>query len=84
MTLWMLIALVAAAVLLSGGIVGFRTIIMLLFWGAVIWLVISLINAGTKNPEAAIESAPDILNKRYAKGEMTREQYLYMKEELAR
>jgi putative membrane protein len=32
--------------------------------------------------KASIKSAEDILNERYAKGELTREQYLQMKEDL--
>ena len=63
---------------------GFGAIIMLLFWGAIIWLVISLINAGTKKSEETPESALTILEKRYARGEVTREQYLEMAMELTR
>ncbi len=89
-TVWILIALLVAVVLLfSGGgmmgfgaIMGFGVIIMVLFWGAIIWLVISLINAGTKKSEETPESALTILKKRYAKGEITREQYLEMAKEL--
>jgi putative membrane protein len=55
---------------------------MVLFWGAIIWLVISLINVGTKKSEETSESALSILKKRYAKGEITREQYLEMEKEL--
>ncbi len=45
--------LMAVVLLFSGGGMmgfgmGFGVIIMVLFWGAIIWLVISLINAGTK------------------------------------
>ncbi len=61
---------------------GFGVIIMVLFWGAIIWLVISLINAGTKKSEETSESALDILKKRYARGEVTKEQYLEMETEL--
>ena len=88
-TLWILIALLVAVVLLSGGGMmgfgmGFGAIIMLLFWGAIIWLVISLINAGTKKSEETPETSLTILKKRYAKGEITREQYLEMEKELTR
>lgn len=89
-TLWILIALLAAVVLLfsGGGMMGFGmgfgVIIMVLSWGAIIWLVISLINAGTKKSEETPESALTILKKRYAKGEITREQYLEMETELTR
>ena len=86
-TLWILIALLVAAILLFGGGMmgfgmGFGVIIMVLFWGAIIWLVISLINAGTKKSEETPESALTILEKRYARGEVTREQYLEMEKEL--
>jgi putative membrane protein len=55
---------------------------MVLFWGAIIWLVISLINAGTKKSEETPESALNILKKRYARGEVTKEQYLEMEKDL--
>ncbi len=87
LTLWILIALLAAVVLLfsGGGMMGFGMgmgVIMILFWGAIIWLVISLINAGTQKPEGTPESALAILKKRYARGEVTREQYLEMEKQL--
>ncbi|VVB94381.1 Uncharacterised protein [uncultured archaeon] len=87
-TLWILIALLVAVVLLfsGGGMMGFGMgfgfIIMVLFWGAIVWLVISVINAGTKKPEETPESALTILKKRYAKGEISREQYLEIEKEL--
>ncbi len=88
-TLWILIAGLAIAILLSGGGggmmgfgMGFGAIIMVLFWGAIIWLVISLINASTKKQEETSESSLAILKKRYARGEITREQYLEMEKEL--
>ncbi len=93
-TLWILIALLVAVVLLfsGGGMMGFGmgfrmgfgAIIMVLFWGAIVWLVISLINAGTQKSEETSESAFAILKKRYARGEITREQYLEMEKELTR
>ena len=92
--LWILIALLVVVVLLlsGGGMMGigmgfgmgFGAIIMVLFWGAIIWLVISLVNAGTKKSEEMPESALAILKKRYARGEVTREQYLEMEKELTR
>lgn len=72
-SLWLLIALLVIVVMLfsGGGMMGFGmgfgAIIMLLFWGAIIWLVISLINAGTKKSEETPESALTILKKRYAR-----------------
>ena len=88
-TLWILIALLVVVVLLfsGGGMMGFgigfgMAIIMVLFWGAIIWLVISVINAGAQKSEETPESAFAILKKRYARGEITREQYLEMEKEL--
>ncbi|CAG0999090.1 hypothetical protein FLAV_02820 [Flavobacteriales bacterium] len=88
-SLWILIALLVIVVLLfsGGGMMGsfgmgFGVIIMVLFWGAIIWLVISLINAGTKKSEETSESALAILKKRYARGEITKEQYLEMEKDL--
>ena len=86
--MWILKALLVAVVLLfsGGGMMGFGMgfgfIIMVLFWGAIVWLVISVINAGTKKPEETPESALTILKKRYAKGEISREQYLEIEKEL--
>jgi putative membrane protein len=86
--LWILIALLAVVILsFSGGGMmgfgmGFGAIIMVLFWGAIIWFVISLINTGTKKSEETSESPLTILKKRYAKGEITKEQYLEMEKEL--
>ncbi len=91
-TLWILIALLVAVVLLfsGGGMMGygmgfgmgFGVIIMVLFWGAIIWLVISLINAGRQRSEETSESALAILKKRYVRGEITKEQYLEMEKDL--
>ena len=89
-TFWILIALLVVVVLLfsGGGMMGFGmgfgAIIMVLFWGAIIWLVISLIKAGIKKSEETPDSALDILKKRYAMGEITREQYLEMEKELTK
>jgi putative membrane protein len=88
-TLWILIALLVTLILLfsGGGMMGFgmgfgMAVIMVLFWGAIIWLVISLISAGTQKSEETSESALTILKKRYARGEVTREQYLEMEKQL--
>ncbi len=88
--LWILIALLAVVILsFSGGGMmgfgmGFGAIIMVLFWGVIIWFVISLINTGTKKSEETSESPLTILKKRYAKGEITKEQYLEMEKELTK
>ncbi|HEY9245522.1 MAG TPA: SHOCT domain-containing protein [Candidatus Methanoperedens sp.] len=88
-TLWILVALLVAVVLLFSGSgmmglsmgfgMGFGFIMMVLFWGAIIWLAISLINAGTQKSEGTPLA---ILKKRYARDEVTKEQYLEMEKEL--
>ncbi|MBI5956168.1 MAG: SHOCT domain-containing protein [Chloroflexi bacterium] len=63
-------------------------IVMLLFWlliiGGVVWLVQSLARGrGSSETSApASESPLDILNRRYAKGEITKEQFEQMKRDL--
>jgi putative membrane protein len=63
------------------GIVGI--LLMLLFWGGLIfgavWLVRAVFKPGSQSrPSARLESgrnARDILDQRYARGELTRDQY---------
>ena len=59
---------------------GFGFLFMLLFLGALIWLVITLINvsqSGKKDEDTSI-----ILKKRYVSGEISKKQYEKMKKEL--
>ena len=63
------------------GMMGFGFLFMLLFWGIVIWLVVTLVSASTKKDENN-EKPLNILNERYARGEITREEYLEKKKEL--
>jgi len=65
----------------SGMIGGF--LLMVLFWGLVIWFIFWLIKSGSKQ-ESRQESgsAMDILKKRYAKGEISKKQFDEMKKEL--
>ena len=64
-------------------------ILMLLFWvlviGGIVWLVIWLVQQprpGAAGPGAPGPSALDILRERYARGEITREQYEQMRHDL--
>lgn len=59
---------------------GFGFIFMLLFWGLVIWLIVTLINTSQSN-----KNEPDsltILKKRYVSGEITKKKYEEMKREV--
>lgn len=58
----------------------FGMFFMIVFWIALIWLIFVVIQKLTKNNE----SSREILEKRYAKGEITKSQYLEMKKELGR
>ena len=69
------------------GILGL--LLMVLFWGGlialVIWLVRSIfpVSQQTPKPPAGIEpNALEILGERYARGEITREKYDMMKQDL--
>lgn len=70
---------------------GFGWIFMLLFWGLVIWGIFALvrgasgggccgINHGTRGHEK--NDAMDILKQRYAKGEISKEEFDRMKKDL--
>jgi uncharacterized membrane protein len=60
---------------------GFGLLYMVLFWGLIIWLIVWLINKYSKQT-GKIESAMEILNKRYAKGEINKKQFESMKKEI--
>ncbi len=59
---------------------GFGFIFMLLFWGLIIWLIVTLINASQSNKNE--QDSLTILKRRYASGEITKRQYEEMKKEL--
>jgi putative membrane protein len=52
---------------------------MVFFWGLVIWFIVRLTS---RSPETSVTSAIEILKARYARGELTREQYHEMRREL--
>lgn len=72
------------------GLGGIGLLFMLLFWGGLIfggvWLVKAIFTGGQqipRGPEAPRgQSAREILNQRYARGEITREQFETMKQDL--
>lgn len=67
---------------------GFGLIWMLLFWGGLIvlaiWLIVNLFPTGPQPPASNTRDAPagarDILDQRYARGELSREQYEEMRQ----
>jgi putative membrane protein len=67
----------------------FGLLLMLIFWGFLVllavWLVKALFQADrntTEPPSGSDLTAREILNNRYARGEISREQYELMKEDL--
>ena len=72
------------------GFGGFGIILMVLFWGGLIfggvWLVKTLFNAGQDNqnsPAAPRQpSAREVLDQRYARGEISREEYEQIKSDI--
>ena len=63
------------------------------FWTSLIWLIVIIVVAYLiykliksekilAPQKTSIKTAADILDERYAKGELTREQYVQMKEDL--
>ena len=84
---WIWVFVVVALLLLFSsfgmggyGMMGFGFLFMLLFWGALIWLVITLINATQSGKKE--EDPLNILKKRYALGEITKKQFEKMKKEI--
>jgi len=60
---------------------GFGFLFMLLFWGLIIWFIITLINANQPNKNGS-DNALEILRKRYALGEINKKHYEEMRKEL--
>lgn len=57
-------------------------IITLLFWGLVLYLVVKLFQAVFRTRQSPSSTSLEILKKRYAKGEISEEEYKKMKAEL--
>ncbi len=63
---------------------GFGWIGMIIFWVFVIFGIVYLLQAATKGRKSTehTETPLDILKKRYAKGEITKEEFKRMKEDI--
>ncbi len=61
---------------------GFGFLFMILFWGAVIWLAVMLVNSTQAGEKEG--GAEAVLKKRYASGEISRKQYMEMRKEIGR
>lgn len=68
----------------------FGLLLMILFWGGLIalaiWLVSALFPGSSRRPASGADHAQsprEILDTRYARGEITREEYELMKQDLS-
>lgn len=57
-------------------------VFMIIVWGFIIWGTVSLVRYFSSHTDTKNESAIDILKERYAKGEITREQFESMKKDI--
>lgn len=57
----------------------FMPIIMILFWGLIIWAIVELVRGTTGyrsgDPSGRSDTALDVLKKRYARGEISKEEF---------
>ena len=58
-----------------GGVAWYGWLMMLVFWAAVVGLVIWAVRTLFPGSRGGEESADEILNRRYAKGELSRDEY---------
>ncbi|MDO8480754.1 MAG: SHOCT domain-containing protein [Nanoarchaeota archaeon] len=82
--MWALVIIISILFLFGGwgmgGMMGFGLAapIMLVFWALVIWMIVSLVN----KPTEKMRSPKQILQERYAKGDITKSEYEEKKKEL--
>ncbi len=57
-------------------------VLMVVFWGSVIWLVVWSISRVTEGRGSASATPLDIAKARYARGEITKEQFETLKRDL--
>lgn len=68
-----------------GPFIGFGWILQLIFWVVIIWLIVALVRHHKDEhyrKDAKESDALKILKERYAKGEITKEQFEQMKSDL--
>jgi putative membrane protein len=68
----------------GSGMGGFGWIFMVIFWALVIWGIVTLVKSvmGSSKSEGTTESALDVLKKRYAIGEINKEEFEEKKKDI--
>ena len=70
----------------GGGLWWIMPVLMIVFWGLVIWGIVALVRRGGAwcgDSRSNTESALDILKKRYARGEINKDEFEAKKRDLA-
>jgi len=64
---------------------GWWMVFGILFWGGIIWLIVWAVKKATehKSSDAMNQNAIDIVKSRYARGEITKNQFEQIKKELS-
>lgn len=60
----------------------FGPFLMIVFWALIIWGIVSFMNHLSRSSKGKSADAEAILKERYAKGELTREQFETMKKDI--
>ena len=61
----------------------FGSIFMIVFWIAVIYFIVWLVRENTNKNGSGDKKSLDVLKERYAKGEITKEQFESMKKDIS-
>jgi len=56
---------------------------MILFWGAIIWLIVWLLKQNRYTTKSESKNPIDIIKERYATGEITKKEYEQMKKDIS-
>jgi putative membrane protein len=61
----------------------FGSIWMVVFWGLIIWAIATVFGRGEKSSSGGGESALDVAKRRYAQGELSREQFEQLRRDIS-
>jgi putative membrane protein len=61
----------------------FGSIWFVVFWGLIIWAIVAVVGRGERSTTGGGDSALDIARRRYAQGEINREQFEQIRRDLS-